>query len=48
MNASDRVIAILEKMMTKSDDNRKTIQELSDAIQARRKVIHDKTDANQM
>jgi hypothetical protein len=49
------MIAILEQMMVKSDDNRKTIKELMDAIraetkaiQARRKAIHDKTDTNQM
>jgi hypothetical protein len=55
MDPYDRVIAILEQIMSKSDDSRTTIKELTDAIraetkviQARRKAIHDKTDASQM
>jgi hypothetical protein len=54
MDPCDRVTAILEQMMAKSDDNKKTIKKLMDAIraetkaiQARRKAIHNKTDANQ-
>jgi hypothetical protein len=49
------MIGTLEEMMAKSDDNKKTIKKLTDsiraemkAIQARRKAIHDKTDAYQM
>jgi hypothetical protein len=41
----DHVIAILEHMMAKSDDNRETIKVLTDAIRTETKAIHDTADA---